>query len=68
MRKLRSNKEESDIYISQEVVIKNRYGKEAADKANYGWGVDDCTVQTKVYGHGVLISWYEGDKMIHSWG
>jgi len=36
------------------------YGKEAADNANYGWGVDSeeesISIRTKVYGKGILTS------------
>jgi hypothetical protein len=51
---------ETRIYRAQERWILKRFGKEAADSANYGWGVsatdDYVSVQTKVYGHGVLTS------------
>jgi hypothetical protein len=49
---------ESAIYEHQEKEIIKRFGKEAANKANYGWGVggddDSLSVATKVYGHGTL--------------
>jgi len=51
---------EDEIYNRQYQWIKDNKGKEAAEKANYGWGVDTTgeklVVETKVYGHGVLIS------------
>jgi len=53
-------KVEDEIYNQQYQWIKDKFGKEAADKANYGWGVDktepELCVETKVYGHGVLVS------------
>jgi len=53
-------KVENEIYDRQYQWIKDNKGKEAAEKANYGWGVDETgkvlVVETKVYGHGVLIS------------
>jgi len=53
-------KVEDEIYNQQYQWIKDNRGKEAAEKANYGWGVDETgpelIVETKVYGHGVLVS------------
>lgn len=53
-------KVEDEIYDQQYQWIKDNKGKEAAEKANYGWGVDETgkelVVETKVYGHGVLTS------------
>ena len=44
----------------QYTYIKEHFGDEAADHANYGWGIceDDnaLRVATKVYGHGVLCT------------
>ena len=55
---------EDRIYREQERIIRRDYGKRAADQANYGWGVDEddgsIIVSTKVYGHGVLITY--GDR------
>lgn len=49
---------EERAYAEQEDMIREMYGVEAADKANYGWGVDDdgdeISICTKVYGIGVL--------------
>jgi hypothetical protein len=49
------------LYDAQEKYIRERFGDEAAEKANYGWGVDetgsDPEVQTKVYRRGVLTTW-----------
>lgn len=51
---------EERIYDLQEKWIEKRFGREAADMANYGSGVDEgenhVTIETKVYGHGVLIT------------
>jgi hypothetical protein len=48
------------IYDQQYELIKERFGRKAADEANYGWFVDACEsrviVSTKVYGHGILQS------------
>lgn len=49
---------EDKCYARQYRLIKATYGKEAAEKANYGWGVIDgevlLDISTKVYGHGIL--------------
>lgn len=37
-------------------VIRELCGERAAEQANYGWGVTDREIATKVYGHGVLVS------------
>lgn len=41
------------LYRAQERLIRERYGKKAADNANYGWGVesgsDVVSIATKVY-------------------
>jgi hypothetical protein len=45
-------------FEAQEAYIRQRFGGEAADRANYGWAVieGDTTIDisSKVYGHGVL--------------
>lgn len=50
---------EDRIYAHQERVIREKYGKEAADQANYGWGVDErddsITVETKIYGDEPMV-------------
>lgn len=52
--------------------ISKRFGKRAADNANYGWGVDSddegASIATKIYGHGVLTTEvnYRSGKMTHS--
>jgi hypothetical protein len=33
---------------------------DVADVANYSWGADDDHVETKVYGHGVLVTIVDG--------
>ncbi len=45
---------ESYVYDLQAEYICNEYGQEAMEKANYGNGVDDGMVSTKVYGVGRL--------------
>lgn len=49
---------ECQIYAEQENYIREHFGDEAAQIANYGWGVDTVgeriDISTKVYGHGVL--------------
>ena len=51
---------ESKIYDEQYKLIKDRCGKEVAEKANYGWAVGAnekmIDVCTKVYGFGKLSS------------
>ena len=51
---------EDEIYAQQYQWVKDKFGKEAADSANYGWGVDETgealAIETKVYGHGILTS------------
>lgn len=51
---------EETAYEQQAALIKEEYGQQASDNANYGWGVDETddemVIKTKVYGHGVLIS------------
>lgn len=48
------------VYVEQQKYIKDKFGQDAADSANYGWGVDELKdgvqVSTKVYGHGILSS------------
>lgn len=54
-------------------LIRAQHGEQAAEAANYGWGVggDDCYVSyaTKVYGHGVLITEVvvATGEMTHEW-
>lgn len=56
---------------AQHDLIKKRFGKETADKANYGWGTTDRDTATKVYhksGAKVLsTSWDEKGNMSHEW-
>lgn len=51
---------EERAYAAQAAYIRKRFGKEAAESANYGWGVEDwengVIISTKVYGHGVLTT------------
>ena len=51
---------EARVYNEQYDWIRKKFGKRAAEVANYGWGVtgdeDYVSVATKVYGHGVLES------------
>ena len=58
--KISRGKLEDKIYKEQEEYIEKEYGKDAANKANYGWGVNDnedsIEVATKVYGIGILNS------------
>ena len=64
---------EDKIYAAQERWIRKRFGDDAADNANYGWGVDVVDehhyvlVATKIYGHGVLHSEAAGlsDRVSH---
>lgn len=64
---------EARAYDEQYNEILRQYGKDAADKANYGWGVsgdDDGTdIATKVYGHGVLSSYisFATSTIDHQW-
>lgn len=48
------------VFAEQERLIEEKYGKQAAEKANYGYGQggDDFSVSiaTKVYGHGVITT------------
>lgn len=48
------------IYGQQHDYIVENFGRQPAAKANYGWGVDErpdgITVETKIYGHGVLVT------------
>lgn len=49
---------EDVTYEAQREYILAEFGEEAADTANYGWGVDEIVgvIATKVYGHGVLTT------------
>lgn len=57
------------LYGAQSSWIRRHYGEEAAENANYGWGVSGAgkgaVVETKVYGQGVLISHMEGRRIVH---
>lgn len=54
------DKLEEEIYDKQYNYIKNKFGKDAANSANYGWGAsasdEYISIATKVYQHGVLTS------------
>ena len=56
---------EQEAYDNQEAWIRKHCGKQAADKANYGWGVDEVegVICTKVYGFGVLITDVESGEI-----
>lgn len=50
-----------EVVVREQITwIAENFGKEACERANYGWGVDSTSttvvVSTKVYGHGVLTS------------
>lgn len=51
---------ECRVFEEQEKYIREKFGDDAADNANYGWGVDvfdkGVSVSTKIYRHGVLTS------------
>ena len=69
------NAAEAAIYEAQEKVIKKKYGEEAAEMANYGWGVDEqedsVGVATKVYVDPVMIlssdKKLKGKRITHTW-
>ena len=48
------------IQDGQYEFIKGKFGKEPAEKANYGWATIDVPngveIHTKVYGHGVVVT------------
>jgi hypothetical protein len=50
---------EDRAYDSQYEYIKKNYGKQRADRANYGWSVyeaeDEIVISTKVYGRDLRI-------------
>jgi hypothetical protein len=60
---------EDKVYDEQYKLIKKKYGKDTADMANYGWGVTGgeswVEVSTKVYGHGVLTSHGNRQRIKH---
>lgn len=66
---------EDQIYSQQVDLIRKRFGREAADQANYGWGVNEgdrhLTIETKVYvdPQYVLISEgsYADGSITHEW-
>ena len=66
MRKIKSNDVER-IYNSQNREIKKKFGKDAADNADYGWSVNDYMVDTRIYGCGMLFSYCIANKIIHFW-
>lgn len=72
-KKWNTNAAEKRIYQVQETLIRKRFGKKAADKANYGWGVDgtedSVDVCTKIYGHGTLTSHARriNPRIAHHW-
>ena len=72
MRKTALEMVEDRICREQYAWIHSECGAEAAEKANYGWGVDaygpEISVSTKVYGHGVLTSNASpGSNVSHLW-
>lgn len=52
---------EAHVYDLQAEYICNEFGQEAMEKANYGNGVDDGCVETKVYGVGKLTTHFNGN-------
>lgn len=65
MRKIRSGREEERLMDAQYEEIKRVCGAQAADDANLGWGIDDYTVSSKVYGFGVITSYFRGTQVVH---
>ena len=68
------------VYAEQHKMIEKRYGKRAADEANYGWGANEGSIATKVYlgggsrgvGNMVLQTGYDprkpvDQKLDHRW-
>jgi hypothetical protein len=59
----------------QFTLIKRRYGITEAERANYGWGQDDESICTKIYGEGggttLTTSWDPKgpirQKLTHEW-
>lgn len=51
----------------QRKLIREKCGRKAAEYANYGWGQSSSCVETKVYGHGIMVSDIMGDTVIHTW-
>lgn len=72
-KKWDAGKAEDRIYQVQVELIRKRFGKKVADKANYGWGVDGnkdyVDVCTKIYGHGTLTSHARrvNPRIAHHW-
>jgi hypothetical protein len=62
----RAMEKEDALVDSQRKWIRKHYGKKAADQSNYGWFADDVCYSTKVYGHGVLTSRWQGKRVMHS--
>lgn len=63
-----TERDEIRIYQWQRRWIRRTFGLKAAQSANYGWFVDDDTVMTKIYGHGVLKTWIDDGVMMHDYG
>lgn len=59
----------SRICDAQQDAIEQRFGKDAALNANYGWGQGTVFVETKVYagGNAVIVSHEEGGVVKHRW-
>ncbi len=56
----------TEVYESQSVYIREHFGKRISKVANYGWGVSDDSICTKVYGHGYLSSYWTAEGVEHS--
>ncbi len=66
MRLIKSDKELERLLDEQAKEIEREYGKRAAKWANYGWGQDDYSVCTKVYGARMAVtSYYVGKEVRH---
>jgi len=57
------------IQDSQHKWIKEEFNKKTADNANYGWSIDgsgkNASIGTKIYGKGVLTSYYRKGVIEH---
>lgn len=53
----------------QRKLIREKCGRKAAESANYGWGQSSTSVETKVYGHGIIVSdvMSDSDTVVHTW-
>lgn len=65
---------ERQLYAEQEALIVREFDRQAADTANYGWGVEEgedvIAISTKIYrsGRPILISIKTfGQRPDHSW-